>query len=354
MTETQDSAAEVPFVSVIVPCRNERDYIGRCLETVFTQTWPAARLEVIVVDGMSDDGTREILTRLVEQYPNLEIVDNPRLTAPAAMNIGLDGAGGDFVVRVDAHAAIPPKYVEVGVRYLEEHPDVWCVGGPRSRVGEGPVGELVGALSSSVFTTGNTYKRVGRYEGPTDQVAYPIWRREVFEAVGRFDEDMIRNQDDDMDVRVLNAGGIIYQLQNLRATYYVRSNVRKTLRQFFQYAYWKLFVLRKNGRLPDWKAAVPTAFFLSLIVLGVIGVFWPPAAYAALVILACYGLAAVVFAFTVAFKSRLWFLPVIPFLFAALHAVYAWGFLRGFIDAYVFGLTAADAAVKRSATRITR
>lgn len=354
MKETQDSAAEVPFVSVIIPCRNERDYIEGCLETVFAQTWPADRLEVIVVDGMSDDGTRGILTRLVEQYPHLEVVDNPRLTAPTAMNIGLGVAGGDFIVRVDAHAAIPPKYVEIGVRYLEEHPEVWCVGGPRSRVGEGLVGELIGALSSSVFTTGNTYKRVGRYEGPTDQVAYPIWRRDVFDKIGRFDEDIVRNQDDDMDVRVLNAGGVIYQFQNLRATYYVRSNVSKTLRQFFQYAYWKLFVLKKNGRLPGWKAVVPSAFFLSLIVAGIIGGFWPPAAYAAFGILVGYGLAAVAFAFPVAFKSRLRFLPIVPFLFAALHAVYAWGFLRGFIDAYVLGLTAADAAARESATRITR
>ncbi|UCE27056.1 MAG: glycosyltransferase [Candidatus Coatesbacteria bacterium] len=354
MTETRDNVAKVPFVSVIIPCRNERDYIERCLETVFAQTWPADRLEVIVVDGMSDDGTREILARLVNRYPNLEMVDNNELTAPTAMNIGLGAARGDFIVRVDAHAAIPPEYIEIGVGYLEKHPDVWCVGGPRNRVGETPESELVGTLSSSVFTTGNTYKRVGGYEGPTDQVAYPIWRRVVFDKIGRFDEDMVRNQDDDIDVRVLSAGGIIYQLQRLRATYYVRSTVRKTLRQFFQYAYWKLFVLKKNGRLPDWKAAVPTAFFLSLIVLGVIGGFWMPAAYAALGILAGYVLAAVAFAFLTAFKSRLWFLPIVPFLFAALHAVYAWGFLRGFIDAYIFGLTAADAAAKVSATRITR
>lgn len=354
MKETQDSAAEVPFVSVIIPCRNERDYIGRCLETVFAQTWPADRLEVIVVDGMSDDGTRDRLTRLANSHANLKVVDNPRLTAPTAMNVGLDAAEGEYIVRVDAHAAIPPKYVEIGVQYLEKHPEVWCVGGPRSRVGEGPASELIGVVYNSMFATGNTHKRVGRYEGPTDQVAYPIWRRDVFDKIGRFDEDMVRNQDDDMDVRALNAGGVIYQLQNLRATYYVRSNVSKTLRQFFQYAYWKLFVLKKNGRIPDWKAVVPTAFFLSLIVSGIIGGFWPPAAYAAFGILAGYGLAAVAFAFPVAFKSRLRFLPIVPFLFAALHAVYAWGFLRGFIDAYVLGLTAADAAAGESATRITR
>jgi succinoglycan biosynthesis protein ExoA len=341
-------------VSVIIPCRNERGFIERCLETVFAQTWPADRLEVIVVDGMSDDGTRDILTRLADRHPNLTVVDNPRLTAPTAMNVGLDAAEGEYIVRVDAHAAIPPDYVEVGVRYLEEHPEVWCVGGPRSRVGEGSVGELIGALSSSIFTTGNTHKRVGRYEGPTDQVAYPIWRREVFDEIGRFDENMVRNQDDDIDVRVMNAGGIIYQLQSLRATYFVRSNVRKTLFQFYQYAYWKLFVLKKNGRLPDWKAAVPTVFFFTLFALAVVGVLWAPAAYAALALLAVYGLAGVLFAFPVAFKSRLWFFPAVPFLFGALHLVYAWGFLRGFIDAYVLGRTAADAAAGASATKITR
>lgn len=354
MRDDEESAAEFPFVSVIVPCRNERGFIERCLETVFAQTWPASRFEVVVVDGMSDDGTRDILTRLADGHQNLRVVDNPRLTAPTAMNVGLDAAGGDFIVRVDAHAAIPQDYVETGVRYLEEHPEVWCVGGPRSRVGEGAAGELVGALSSSIFTTGNTHKRVGRYEGPTDQVAYPVWRREVFDEIGRFDEDMVRNQDDDIDVRVLNAGGIIYQLQKLRATYFVRSNISKTLRQFYQYAYWKLFVLKKNGRLPDWKAAVPTVFFLTMAGLAVGGVFWAPVWYTALALLAIYGFAAVLFAFPVAFKSRLWFLPAVPFLFAALHLVYAWGFLRGFVDTYVLGHAPADAAAKVSATKITR
>jgi succinoglycan biosynthesis protein ExoA len=354
MKENEDSAAGFPFVSVIIPCRNERGFIERCLETVFAQTWPADRLEVIVVDGMSDDGTRYILTRLADGHRNLRVADNPRLIAPTAMNVGLDAAGGDFIVRVDAHAAIPPDYVKVGVRYLEEHPEVWCVGGPRSRVGEGALGGLVGALSSSMFTTGNTHKRVGRYEGPTDQVAYPIWRRAVFDQIGRFDEDMVRNQDDDIDVRVLNAGGIIYQLQSLRATYFVRSSVRKTLYQFYQYAYWKLFVLKKNGRLPDWRAAVPTVFFLTLFASAGAGVFWALAGWAAFTLLAVYGFAAVLFALPVAFRSRLWFLPAVPFLFAALHMVYAWGFLRGFVDTYVLGRTAADAAAKVSATRITR
>jgi succinoglycan biosynthesis protein ExoA len=352
--ERKGNLVDVPVVSVIVPCRNERDYIERCLDTVFAQTWPAGRLEVIVVDGMSDDGTRDVLARLADRHPNLKVVDNPRLTAPTAMNVGLDAAEGEYIVRVDAHAAIPPEYIEIGVRYLKNRPDVWCVGGPRSRVGEGAAGELVGALSSSIFTTGNTHKRVGRYEGSTDQVAYPIWRRAVFDEIGRFDENMVRNQDDDIDVRVMNAGGIIYQLQRLRATYFVRGTVRKTLFQFYQYAYWKVFVLKKNGRLPDWKATVPTAFFISLIALCIAGVLWVPAAYAALVVLAVYGFAAILFAFPVAFKSRLWFLPAVPFLFAALHCVYAWGFLRGFIDAYVLGHTAADAAAKASATKITR
>lgn len=347
-------STKIPLVSVIIPCRNERDYIKRCLATLFAQTWPAERLEVIVVDGLSDDGTRDILARLSGEYSNLVVLDNLGKTAPKAMNIGLAAARGAYIARVDAHAAIPPGYIETGVNFLKGHPAVWCVGGPRDRVGVGPEGELVGALSSSIFTTGNTHKRVGRYEGSVDQVAYPIWRREVFDLVGLFDEDLVRNQDDDLDVRVLTAGGIIYQLQDLRAVYFVRTNVPKTLRQFYQYAYWKLFVLKKNGRLPDWKAAVPAVFFLSLVVFGVVGFFLDAAAYAALVLSAAYCVAAVLFAFAVAARSRVYFLPVIPFLFAALHLVYAWGFARGFLDAYVLGLTAAEAAARAKVSEITR
>ncbi len=269
------TAGEAPFVSVVVPCRNEEAFIAKAVASILANDWPVESLEVLVVDGMSDDGTRDIVKEIAARDARVRLLDNTAIFAGGAMAVGVAAARGDYVVRVDAHAEIPPDYLKTGVTILEGHPEIWTVGGPVDRVGAGEEGRLVAAINNNVFATGNTPVRVGRAEGPVDAVLYPVWRRDVFERVGDFDESLVRNQDDDHHYRIRAAGGIIFQTQKLRAKYYVRGSVRQFLRQYTQYAFWKAAVAKKHGRFIDWKPFVPPAFFTALALTAVGGFVTP-------------------------------------------------------------------------------
>ncbi len=343
-----------PFVSVVVPCRNEEAFIAKAVGAILANDWPHDKMEVIVVDGMSDDGTRGIVTEIASRDARVRLVDNPALFAGGAMKVGVAAARGEYVARVDAHAEIAPDYIRTGVDILERRPEVWAVGGPVDRVAADPEGRFVAAVNSNIFATGNTPVRVGRIEGPVDAVLYPIWRREVFDRVGDFDESLVRNQDDDFHYRVRREGAVIYQSQKMRAKYYVRGSVRQLLRQYNQYAFWKLAVAKKHGRFPDWKPLVPPAFF-GVLGLTVVGGFLTPYLWLAGGVLAGAYLvgdvvASAAVAVKIGFKNYFTALVVFP----AFHLRYAAGIIAGAWYFYVRRLSPEDAVRRGKYCRLTR
>ncbi|UCH78572.1 MAG: glycosyltransferase family 2 protein [Candidatus Coatesbacteria bacterium] len=351
---TELSAEEYPLVSVVVPCRNEEAFIERALASIRDNEWPRYRLEIIVVDGMSTDRTREVVAALAAEDPRVRLLDNPERFAGAAMRVGVAAARGDYIVRVDAHAEIPPDYLKTGLRLLRERPEVWAVGGPVDRLPAGKPARLVAALNSNVFATGNTPVRVGRAAGPVDAVLYPVWPRWVFERVGEFDETLVRNQDDDFHFRLRRAGGVIYQLQEMRARYYVRGSVAKFLRQYRQYAFWKIVVAKKHGRLLDWKPLVPLLFFGSLVLTAAGGLITPYAWYGTAALASAYGLADAVASAAVARKTRVLDFFKALAVFPLFHLNYACGMVAGFWASYVRRWTPRDIIERGIHSRLTR
>lgn len=348
-------AEGAPFVSAIIPCRNEREYIEAAVRSVLANDWPRDRLEVLVVDGMSDDGTREIVSRMAKLEPRVKPLDNPARFTPEAVNVGVGAARGDYIMRMDAHGEIPADYIARGVAVLKEKPEVWSVGGPASRVGKGEGGRFVAAVTANIFSTGNINVRLGEREGPVDALAYPVWRREVFARVGSFDESLVRNQDDDFDLRIRQAGGIIYQTPKMRAVYYVRSTVGKLLKQYLQYAFWKVVVAKKHRRFADWRPLVPLLFFGLTLILFLGGLFFAPyMAVAAGVLLGIYIAADVVAASTVGWKLGFGKFFLAAAVFPALHVVYAWGMVRAWVEVYVNRLSAAEIKSRGFFTGLSR
>ncbi len=345
---------DVPVVSVIVPCRNERRHIEAALASILANDWPADALEVLVVDGESDDGTREVVAALAADERRVRLLDNPGRYAGDAMNVGIRAARGAYVLRVDAHGAVPPDYIKNGVAVLRERPEVWAVGGPMARVGEGAEGRLVAAITASVFSTGNAAARGSEREGPVDAVAYPMWRRELFARVGLFDDAFVRNQDDDFDLRIRRAGGVVYQTPAMRVTYIVRASLRALLGQYYQYGFWKAAVLKKHRRLADWKPFVPLAFFGVIMGAVVAGIWTPYPIYGAAAVAALYLAADVFFSARVAVRTRAAdFLRALA-LFPALHLSYAWGLARGAWYSYVRRLTPAQLRRQELCCRLSR
>lgn len=321
--------AELPLVSVVMPVRNEGAFIDQSLGSVVAQDWPHQRLEILVVDGRSDDDTRERVATVAARHPEvaIELVDNPRRIAATALNLGIARARGEVIARVDGHCVIAPDYVRNGVAVLDAAPQVACVGGPLDTVGEGSWAEAIAAAMASRFGVGNSTFRVGSAVArDVDTVAFPIFRREALDAAGPFDEELVRNQDDEYSYRLRKLGWRVRLDPALVARYFSRARPGRLARQYFEYGLWKVRVLQKHPAQMSLRQFVPPAFVLALAaaICAVPWTWWPLALLAG-----AYGAGAawatVAAGLAPAAALRL------PVIFPLLHLAYGSGFLVGLV-----------------------
>lgn len=258
---------EHPLTTIIMPIRNEAAFIRRSLAAVLAQDYPADRLEIIVADGMSDDGTRGIIHELQQEHPNLRLVDNPARIVPTGLNAAIRQARGDIIVRIDGHALVPPDYVSTCVHWLHET-GADCVGGAVESVGQGYIGQAIALAMSSPFGVGGSGFRVAAPDARptlTDTVPFGAYRRQVFQRIGGFDEKMVRHQDYQFCYRLRQSGGKIYLLPHLRAAYYVRATLSSLRRQYWQYGIWKGRFLRAHPHSLRLRHLAPPLFVAALI-----------------------------------------------------------------------------------------
>jgi cellulose synthase/poly-beta-1,6-N-acetylglucosamine synthase-like glycosyltransferase len=320
-----------PLVTVIMPIRNEANYIERALGAVLMQDYPADRLELLVVDGMSDDGTRDIVQQMLADRPDARVLDNPKQIVPPAMNIGLAQARGEIIVRVDGHTVIAPDYVRQCVRALKET-GADCVGGAIHTVGETSVAQGIALAQASLFGVGNAFFRIGVDTGRyVDSIAFGVYYRQVFENIGFFDEELVRNQDDELNYRLQAAGGRIWLDPRIRSTYYARGTLRSLWRQYLQYGYWKVRVFQKvpgSAQLRHW---IPPLFVLAVAGGLPVSLFVPALRIFYLAGLILYVLANLSVSVLTAARSGWRHFPVLPPAFAALHVGYGLGFWGGLV-----------------------
>ncbi len=264
-------------ISVIIPTRQEGLRIGECLDSVLASYYPLDDLEIIVVDAMSDDGTRDIVEAYASKHPQIRLVDNPRLITPIALNIGVKGARGKIVVLLGAHSLIAKDFLLQCVNLLTEHPEVSCVGGVTEAIAETPWERAVKAALGSLLASGSTKHLKKR--GYATTVAYGAYRREVFEKFGFFDERFVRAQDYEFNLRLVRAGGLIYQDPQIKSSYHPRTSPSKMFRQYCQYGYWKLQVLVKH-RYMSIRNFIPPLYFLALLGSGLGGLLSTASLYA--------------------------------------------------------------------------
>jgi len=251
-----------PLVSVIIPTRQEKATIGKCLDSILANSYPLDKLEIIVVDGMSSDGTREIVEGYMTQYPMVKLLDNPRRITPVALNIGIKAAQGDIIVILGAHSYMNQDFLPQSVKALSEHPEADCVGGIAEAIGGTPWQQAVKAAFKSPFSTGSA--KYSRKKGWVTTVVYGAYRKEAFEKYGLFDERFIRAQDYEFNLRIVRARGKIYQDPAIRSYYHPRSSPAKLFNQYFQYGDWKMRVLMKHGMLSI-KNFIPPLYFLTIL-----------------------------------------------------------------------------------------
>jgi GT2 family glycosyltransferase len=252
------------LVSVVIPCRNEVKSIRATVEALLKSE--DVDVEVLVVDGMSEDGTREVIDALASQDPRVRRVDNPKRLTPYAFNLGVQNAQGEFVQIVGSRNVLAPDYISLLLRALDAHPDVACVGGDYQHVGDSPSGRYISLAMESKFGVGLGNYRTMQQDALVDTVGVPLYRREIFAKVGLFDENLTRNQDDDFNFRVREHGLKILYVHAAKTTYLVRGSLRKAFRQYSQYGYFKVFVNRKHQAVTTLRQLVPPAFVLFWVV----------------------------------------------------------------------------------------
>ena len=215
----------VPAVSLIVPCCNEQDYIESCIRSLLAQDLPVGSFEIIVADGLSNDGTRNILARLAAEYTCLRLVDNPGRIVSTGLNTAIHAARSKIIVRIDVHTQYAPDYVRQCLAVLQET-GTDNVGGPWVAQGTGYMGRAVAAAFQSPFAVGGARGHNPHHIGPVDTVYLGCWPREVFDRIGFFDEELVRNQDDEFNLRLSRAGGLIWQSPRIKSWYHPCASLR--------------------------------------------------------------------------------------------------------------------------------
>lgn len=320
-----------PFISIVIPCRNERAFIGPCLDSVAASDYPKDCLEALVVDGMSTDGTRAIVERHAAEHPTVALLDNPQGIVPTALNIGIRRAKGRIIVRLDAHASYPRDYLSKLVAWLERSGADNVGGAWHTRPANGtPQAAAIAAGLAHRFGVGNAHYRLGVREPRwVDTVPFGCYRREVFDRIGMFDEDLVRNQDDEFNARLIRRGGRILLVPDVVSDYFARESLSKVWRTYYQYGYFKPLAARKIGAVMTVRQLLPAIFVLALLA----GVVLTPFAAGRVMLgalLGVYAAADLVFAVQAGRphggRTMLWLTLVFP----ALHVSYGLGSLHGF------------------------
>ena len=323
-----------PLVSIIVPCRNEERYLARCLDSILASAYPRDRLEIFVVDGESDDTTRLVAACYAGMDPRIRILSNPARTVPAALNRGIGAAGGEVIVRMDAHAIYPPDYLPRLVRALITS-GADNVGGcivtlpARDR----PMARAIALALGHRFGVGNSHFRVGAARPrKVDTVPFGCYRREVFERIGLFDEELIRNQDDELNHRLIHRGGSVLLVPDVIAYYYARDSLGRVARMFYQYGCFKPLAARKAGRIVTLRSLVPGAFVLGFAAGPALALLWPALIPLWAAVVGAYALAVVACAARVTGSHGLRDGLALAAVFPVIHTSYGLGYWRGLWD----------------------
>ena len=317
----------LPLVSVIMPVRNEGPFITTCLDAVLGQDYPAERMEVFVADGMSTDRTPEIVRSYAARDPRVHLVENRGRIVPTGMNAAFPLTKGEIIVRVDGHCKIAPDYVSRCVAHLRAD-GVDGVGGPVRTVGETRVARTIALAMSSAFGVGGSaFRTVSDRTMLADTVPFPAYTRAIVERAGPYDEEQVRNQDDEYNYRLRKLGAKILLASDVTSEYYSRSSVRSLWRQYYQYGYWKVRVLQKHPRQMKMRQFVPAAFVAALAAALVAVPFagWVPAACVA----GLYAAANIAASLLTARRESAALVPLLALAFATLHVSYGLGFLAG-------------------------
>lgn len=315
-------------VSIVIPILNEEKYIDKCIESILKQDYPREDMEAILIDGESQDNTLKIINEYIEKYPFIKVLNNPHKTVQYALNIGINGAVGKYIVRMDAHAEYANDYVSKCIEYLEKT-KANNVGGPMIAKGKDDVQKVVAAAYHSPFALGGGKFHIEGFDGYADTVFLGAFERQYLLDMGLYDERLPRSEDDDLNFRIAESGGKIYITPQIKSIYYPRNSYRLLFNQYYEYGLWKVAVIKKHKRPARISHLIPMLFVLYLVTFGILSFFFRPVFYIFASILALYVLLDAYFSFTNKYISKFTNKIRLMYVHFLLHLSYGLGFWQG-------------------------
>ncbi len=314
---------DAPAVTAVVPARNEQEAIAAALASILNQEYEGP-LDVVVAVAPSTDRTLEIVTNIAASDPRLTVVENPTGKTPAGLNAAIAAATGQVIVRCDAHAELPPGYIEEAVKTLQATGAV-NVGGVQLAAGTAPLQRAIAAAMSNPFGVGDARFHTGGRAGFVDTVYLGVFRRDALEAVGGYDESLIRNQDYELNYRLREAGGEIFFDPDLAVVYRPRSSLRGLWKQYYEYGRWKRVVMRLHPGSARWRQFAAPVFVIALGVSGVAAMAGQRRV--AMAVPATYGVATITATVLEALKRRDAATALLLAVFPTMHLAWGVGFL---------------------------
>jgi len=328
------------IVSVIVPCRNEERFIGRCLDSIVAQDFPKDKMEIIVVDGYSEDGTKKIIEQYIKSYPLIKLLDNPKKITPAALNIGISQAQGEIIMKMDAHSTYQKDFISKCVKYLKDY-NADNVGGaviatPQENTF---IAQAISFSLSHPFGVGDSYFRLGSIKPrQVDTVAFGCFKKEVFKKIGLFNENLARIEDIEFNSRLRKAGGKILLMPDIVAYYYPKSTLSGFFKHNFEDGIWVTYSLKFSRfafSIFSWRHLAPFFFVLGLLGSFVLSFFLFQAKILFILIWGSYLLLNLFFSLKISLKKGLKYLSVLPVAFVVRHVGYGLGSIWGLVKIWV-------------------
>jgi glycosyltransferase involved in cell wall biosynthesis len=333
-------------VSIVIPIYNEKRYVNLLLNSLLNQSYPKGKFEILMIDGCSEDGTKEevrkiIVSNLKFSTLDLSILDNPKKIVPCALNIGIKEAKGEYIIRMDAHTEYASDYISKCVEWLNKT-GVDNVGGPiKSMPGRNTlIAKAIALASSNIFGVGNSKFRTSQKAEHVDTVTFGAWPRRVFREVGLFDERLVRNQDIEFNARIRKAGGKIFLTPEIKSYYHCRGTLKGLWKQNFENGKWVIYTKKIAPYCLSWRHFIPLLFVVSLLVSGVMSfvssqfdlkkIF----ALCSLLfagIIVSYLFTNLIFTFLLSIKNGLKCFFILPTVFATLHLSYGLGSVMGLL-----------------------
>ncbi|MDZ7315371.1 MAG: glycosyltransferase family 2 protein [candidate division KSB1 bacterium] len=332
MNQSIDSS--LPLVSIVIPMLNEAGAIERCINSILHQDYPLEKIEIIVVDGLSTDGSREQVQALASKNPNIRLLDNPKKRTPISLNIGARNAKGSVVIILGAHTKIKQDFVRLNIYYMNKL-GVKCTGGTQINVGESFFQRAVGLAMGSFFGIPSAPYRFFPKARYVDTVVYAAYKKELFDEIGYFDEELHISEDAEFNWRIRKAGYEIYYTPEIVSYYYPRKTIGKLFKQFFNYGILRVNVIKKHKDAFKLIHIIPPlmlfTFILSLGLSAVMpNMLWPICILSGFYLFYLLGGAL----YTCASRRAWQYAFILPVIFFIMHISWALGFWVGIFKTY--------------------